>query len=333
VSILVSNIRVHEVKHICKCRSDDLYHIPDGTYPARAIWNNAERSLIEHADCDMLTIFDACYASNIHKAVQREDPRTYEMLTATGHDKMTVGPGPKSFTTALVNSLKALLEESGDKPFTTRQLCEKINLHPHRRKNQSHNWSRFKRYDRYIALAPLKKSLDERKKEYTQEDTRSLLTLSLPLTVARLNEDEIQALARALSKAVKEVKAPVKRVDWWKLRSSGRTTNFAGLTRAHGFAKRWLHKHQSRKSESPAPMRDHTSQTANSVHETVDDSSQTTEPYVKQFKRKETSEMDDAPTSPPKRSRTNDELMQTPTKTQNHPLTPPDGMEVDFSTS
>ena len=309
--------------------SDDRYNTPLGTHPTQAVWNNAERSLVEHADCDMLAIFDACYASNIHKAVQKQDPRTYELLTATGHDKMTAGPGRRSFTAALVKSLRALREECGENPFTTHQLCEKINLHTERRRDQSHLWNRFKRFDRTIALAPLKKSFSERKQEFSQEETRSLLTLTLPLTVARLSNDQIQELARSLSKAVKDIKAPVKRLDWRKLRSSGRTTNFANLTRTRGIAKRWLSIHQSRKSQSPAPMRDQPSQTINDIHETADDSCQTVEPDAKPMKRKETAEMDDTPVSPLKRSRTTDEMVQTPANPHYHPPTPPETMEVD----
>jgi hypothetical protein len=305
--------------------------MPAGTYPALAVWNKAEKSLIDHAECDMLTIFDACYASNIHKAVQRQDPRTYEMLTATGHDKMTAGPGPRSFTAALIGSLQSLLEEHGDEPFTTRQLCEKINLHPMRRKNQSHIWSRFKRFDRSITLAPLKNSLDERKKDFSDDKTRSLLTLTLPLTVKCLSDDQIESLSRALSKAVKDVRAPVKRLDWRKLRSSGRTTNFANLTRARGVAKRWLSIHQAKKFQSPAPaqMRDQPSQTTHEVHETTDDGCQITEPDTTQMKRKDPSDRNDALISPLKRSRTEEEKIQTSTNLHYHPPTPPDGTDVD----
>jgi hypothetical protein len=176
---------------------------------------------------------------------------------------------------------------------------------------------------------PLKKNLHERKQEFSQEETRSLLTLTLPLKVARLSDDQIQELARSLSKAVKDIKAPVKRLDWRKLRSSGRTTNFASLAKTPVIAKRWLSKHQSRKSQSPAPMRDQPSQTTDDVHETADDGCQTIELDAKPTKRKETEEMDDAPVSPLKRSRTKDEMNQIPADVHYHPPTPPEIMQVD----
>lgn len=253
------------------------------------------------------------------------------MLTATGHDQQTAGPGPKSFTAALVRSLRALREEYGDEPFTTHQLCEKINLHTERRKNQGHIWNRFKRFDRTIAIAPLKKTIDERKKEYTQEETRSLLTLTLPLTVTHLTDVQLEQLARSLSKAVKDVKAPVKRVDWRKLRSSGRSTNFAGLTKVHRFAKRWRSGYQHRMSQSPAPTRDEQNQTTDDVRATTDDGCQTTEADAVPIKRKELSETEEAPISPLKRSRSNNEAYQTPTDLNYQPPTPPGGevMEVD----
>ncbi|KAF2839379.1 hypothetical protein M501DRAFT_1016460 [Patellaria atrata CBS 101060] len=226
--------------------SSDIDEIPVDAHPAFAVWNRAENSLIEHSDCDMLSIFDCCYASNIFKNVQRQDPRTYEMLTASGHDKPTQAPGPKSFTRALITSLSKLLEESEGGQFTTRQLCESINVQEARKKFQSQIWSRFKRYDRHIQLGPLKNSPEDRRREFIQDQTRSLLTLSLPLTVSRLSDEEIKTLSRALAKAAKDSKLPVKRVDWRKLRSSGRTS-FSGITSAHGVARKWKNQHDARK--------------------------------------------------------------------------------------
>lgn len=36
----------------------------DERWPAVAVWNSAERSLLD-ANCDVLTIFDTCLASNL----------------------------------------------------------------------------------------------------------------------------------------------------------------------------------------------------------------------------------------------------------------------------
>lgn len=238
-------------------------------YPAQASWNRAESPLIEEADCDVLAIFDTCFASNIQKNGQLKDLRTYEFFAASGHDKMTAGPGPKSFTNALISSLKELLEECGDNSFTIRQLCEKVNLKEARRGNQSHVWSRFKRYDRYIALAPLKRTLAQRKEDFNPDQTRAFLSLRLPLTTERLTEEQISTIARAFSKAVKDHKAPVKSIDWVGLQSWRQTTSFAGVSNVISSAL----KLRNRYRQSLLSMRRETDQRIDSSHaQTSDDS-------------------------------------------------------------
>ena len=298
--------------------------------------------MIEDADCDMLAIFDTCFASNLAKNIQQHDPRTYELLTASGHDRTTVGPGPRSFTTALMSSLKDLLEGCGDHPFTVRQLCEKINLHPARRKNQSHVWSRFKRYDRNIALAPLKRTLAERKEEFNLDQTRALLFLRLPLTVERLTEQQVHTIARAFSKGVKNAKAPVKRIDWLRLRSSGRTTSFADVGWVIGSALKWKNKMLSNRGPQPLiTTRDQTVQTMNDPHaQTADDpqtldsvpvgsaSEATASPRLS-HKRKHSDGHNGASSSQSKRrSSENSEQHQKPRPYAN-PLTPLSGPEPE----
>ena len=149
---------------------------------------------------------------------------------------MTAGPGPRSFTTALIASLKGLLEEYGDQSFTIRQLCEKINLLPGRIDNQSHVWSRFKRYNRYIALAPLRRTPTERMQDYDNNDnndrTRAMLSLRLSLTTRQLTKDQIKSMAGSISKALKASRAPVKRIDWVGLQICERTTSLADVTKS-----------------------------------------------------------------------------------------------------
>jgi hypothetical protein len=254
-------------------RSDTQADTWAGDYRASAVWNYAERTLIEDADCDMLAIFDTCFASNLYKNIKQDDPRTYELFTASGHDRTTVGPGPRSFTTALISSLKELLAASKGRPFTIRQVCDKINLNPARRKNQSHVWSRFKRYDRNIALAPLKRTLAERQEDFNFGQTRASLFLRLSLTVERLTEQQIITTARAFSRAVKKTEMPVKRIDWWRLRSSGRTNSFADLGRAVGSAVKWKNKWLSGRHARPTTTpQDRTVQPANDLcTQTVDE--------------------------------------------------------------
>jgi hypothetical protein len=147
---------------------------------------------VEHVEGDILTIFDACYASNLHGTeILSPDPRMFEMLMATGFDKMTAPPGRRSFTAALVHSLRALLKQYGENPFTTRHLCETINLSPHRRKSPSHVWSRFPHYDKHITFGPLKRSAYEGKTRNIRSETPQLLILPIPshpTTVSKLHE-------------------------------------------------------------------------------------------------------------------------------------------------
>lgn len=199
--------------------------------------------MIDDGEGDMVGIFDTCFASNLYKNTRPEDCRTYELLTASGHGRTTAGPGPKSFTTALMSSLKELLREYKDRPFTIRQLCEKINLQPTRKKNPSHVWSRLNRYDRNIALARLTRTPAEREQDFTLAQTHALLFLRFSLTVERLTDEQIHRIARALSKAVKDTsKTSVKRIDWWKLQSVGPmrpTIRIAELVRVVGSAVKW----------------------------------------------------------------------------------------------
>lgn len=237
-------------------------------------WNRAERPLIEDSDCDVLAIFDTCFASNLQKKGQLNDLRIYEFFAASGHNRPTDAPGAKSFTNALISSLKELLKECGDHPFTTRQLCEKINLNPARLKNPSHVWSRFKRYDRCIALAPLKRTLGKREEDFNRDRTRAFLSLRLPLLVECLTDDQISTMARTFSKAVKDLKAPVKRIDWVGMQSWSRTTSFAGVGNAINSALKWRNRHQ----QLPGSMRHEAVQRINTSHTQTWDGSSNRQP-------------------------------------------------------
>jgi hypothetical protein len=237
----------------------------------------AERPLFEDSECDILAILDCCFASNLQKNSQETYPRAYELLTASGYNRVTAGPGKHSFTTALISSLKDLLKENGERRFNIWQVCEKINLYPAKRHNPSHVWSRLKTYDRHITLAPLNSSTAAVMEDFNPNKTRAFLTLRLPLTVEpeNLTEKEIGKIAEAFSKAVKDIKAPIKRIDWWGLQTSGQVFSFPRAIKAIIRAVRW-----SRAVRSAQPLQssvatvDPTVQTAGGAHaQTVDGSS------------------------------------------------------------
>ena len=222
-------------------RSDVQSEVTDDNYPAKAYWNIAERPLFEDSECDILAILDCCFASNLQKNSQETYPRTYELLTASGYGRVTAGPGRHSFTTALISSLKDLLKENGERRFNIRQVCEKINIHPERRHNPSHVWSRLKTYDHHITLAPLNSSTAVVMEDCNPNKTCAFLRLRLPLTIEldNLTEKEIGKIAEAFSKAVKDIKAPIKRIDWWGLQVSGQVFSFPNAIKAIIPAVRW----------------------------------------------------------------------------------------------
>ncbi|KAL9121409.1 MAG: hypothetical protein Q9187_002035 [Circinaria calcarea] len=226
----------------------------DNIYKASASWTNAEKPLTEDAEGDVLFIADACFASNIIKAPQQDDSRVYELLCASTLNKPTEGPGPRSFTTALISSLKKLLGESGDIPFVTSQLCEEINLHPERSQRPCGFWRYNHQYHRSIEWAPLKRTLDERKKDFSHDEARAFLDLRFSLTIDCLNENQINTLSEALCNAAKKSKAPVRSIDWQRLHYPQRDTVFADAGIALAYAKRsgkrWRQAQTSRKRKN-----------------------------------------------------------------------------------
>ena len=186
-----------------------------------ANWKTVDILLRDYCKANVLAILDTCFASNLYKHQQADNPRTYELFCASGYDKATAGPGPKSFTTALIGALEELLKKYGGGHFTTRELSIEVGRRKERRLTQPFVWPILYQFESYIALAPRKPATLGQKEEYNQDQVRATLTLRLPLTVERLTEQQIIKLARGFCQAVKKVKAPVKRVHWGKLETLG----------------------------------------------------------------------------------------------------------------
>ena len=177
-----------------------------------ANWKMADRILRESVKADVLAILDTCYASNLYKNQQSDNPRIYELFCASGYDRTTAGPGPKSFTTALIGSLETLLEKHQGAPFTIRELAIEVGRRRERRKTQPFIWPILNRFDGFIALAPLKPTTPGQKEKYNSDQVRAMLTLRFALTAERLTDQQTIKLARAVCQAIKKVKAPIKRV-------------------------------------------------------------------------------------------------------------------------
>lgn len=76
-----------------------------------ASWKDAEMTLLENVEVDVLAILDCCFTSNAQKGGS-ENQRTYKLLAASPKGQYAPAPSPHSFTTALIKSLKALLVEN-----------------------------------------------------------------------------------------------------------------------------------------------------------------------------------------------------------------------------
>jgi hypothetical protein len=66
---------------------------------------------------DTLAIVDCCFASTAAVKSSSDQTQAYFLLAASSTERGTPEPGPKSFTTALCNSVEELLDESGDEIF------------------------------------------------------------------------------------------------------------------------------------------------------------------------------------------------------------------------
>jgi hypothetical protein len=186
---------------------------------AHANWNKAEDILkADEIDADVLTILDACYASNITKSAM-QSTKKFELLSACPIDQTTSAPGPNSFTRALIDNLYDLAKEYGDKPFNTFHLNQRICMDQRRRETPSHLWYRLPS-DQNILLAPLKPNAGHtQQKPNVARATRGYLTLRFALRDESLEQEQIEFLTKNLSKAFENKKMiGLRRVDWLGIR-------------------------------------------------------------------------------------------------------------------
>lgn len=188
---------------------------------AYANWNIAEDILkADEIDADVLTILDACYASNITKSALQTSKK-FELLSACGLDQTTAAPGPLSFTRALIDNLKDLLTEYGDKPFNTFHINQRVCMDKRRRECPSHLWYRLQS-DSNILLAPLKATGKRTQhKAIVARNPRGYLTLRFALRDESLNKEQIEVLTRSLAKAFENKKMiGLKKIDWINIKSA-----------------------------------------------------------------------------------------------------------------
>ncbi len=121
-------------------------------------WQVAEQH-IKNRQADILLVFDCCWAGLLSGPYERAPPskRHFEFLGACAANQVTAGPGPKSFTRAMIESLKDLADEEGG--FTTSMLYTKIMNHqnfPKHKQSPTHA-SRTDSRNKML-LSPLKKA-------------------------------------------------------------------------------------------------------------------------------------------------------------------------------
>lgn len=143
-------------------------------------------------------------------------------MSACAFDSTTASPGENSFTRALIDALKELLDEHKDGVFSTFQLNQRINLNPVRRDTPSQLWYRLKHHERHIRLAPLKPEQDRlMRRPSLRHPPRGYLTLRFALRDDSLNQVQIEDLTKKLSKAFRSPKLSLvglRRIDWLGLR-------------------------------------------------------------------------------------------------------------------
>jgi hypothetical protein len=220
---------------------------------AQCNWNKAEDILrSEDVECDILTILDTCYASNLAKS-GKEENRVMELLSACAIDQTTAA-GQNSFTRALVDALRELLDDSGGRPISTFQLNQRILLDKRRHDTPSQLWYRLQHSDRHILLAPLKLQDNlEPQSPTLPQLPRGYLTLRFALRDESLNKEQIEYLTSNLAKAFnKKAMVGLRRVDWVGIKPA-RTTHFERAALATYVIKKWRNilkkKHEERQSK------------------------------------------------------------------------------------
>jgi hypothetical protein len=138
------------------------------------------------------------------------------LLAASATEGYTTGPGEKSFTTALCDSLVELLKESKGESFPVIKLSERISAK--RTQQSAVMWDRLERYKRSVELGRLVRN-PERESSFQREiPEKASLLLRFSLGTNELTDAEIGRLARQLPEACRQAKIHVRRMDWVKMK-------------------------------------------------------------------------------------------------------------------
>jgi hypothetical protein len=195
---------------------------------ARVNWTKAEETL--HSDdieSDILVMLDTTYASNTMKSGQTAshwELKRFELLSACTIDQTTAAPGPNSFTRALIDALIELVNEFGDRSFSTFYLNQRINLDKRRYDSPSQLWSFSKNSERQIHLARLKRNKKDAEPSGSGfgQQPQGYLTLRLALRDGWLRREQIEHMARSLTRSFgSQPSLGVRRIEWVAFKTAG----------------------------------------------------------------------------------------------------------------
>jgi hypothetical protein len=223
---------------------------------AVANWNKVEEKLRdEEVDGDVLTILDTCYASNLVKKSGKQQAKKFELVAACPIDGTTASPGEFSFTRALIDGLKELLDEHRD-PVSTFRLVQRINLSKHRTDTPAQLWARDQHTDHHIFLAPLKPyKPDIAQPSGFRYTPGGYLTLRLGLRDACLNKEQIEYMTKTLSNALfNKQLVGLRQVEWLEMRPAPPIPHFDRVALVMYVATQWK-KVISRRREERASQR------------------------------------------------------------------------------
>ncbi|CAN9166386.1 unnamed protein product [Alternaria sp. RS040] len=196
----------------------------DAENDLRAIWNEAERTLIEKVKANVLTIMDCCYASDLLRNVP-EHGRTFEMIAASGIGAPTPEPGENSFTRCLIKHLKELaVESSGNygSYFDTHNLVERMTKE--RFDSPPKLWRRIPGSSRHIELRKLKPKNERPAQKSSISSHARFLHLGFALKRETINEKQIQSLTKDLPALFLSKGLPLVNIKWLGCRKEGKPT-------------------------------------------------------------------------------------------------------------
>lgn len=187
---------------------------------AKANWNKVEEKLRdEEVEGDILTILDTCYASNLVKKSSKQEAKKFELIAASPINQTTASPGDFSFTRALIDGLKELLDKHKE-PISTWRIVQHTNLNKNRSDTPAQLWIREQRNEHHIFLAPLKpQKLDITQPSGFRHSPGGYLTLRFGIRPSRLNKEQIEYMTKTLSNALfNKPLVGLTKIEWVDLR-------------------------------------------------------------------------------------------------------------------